>query len=406
MSYEYQRLRSGLAIYKQKRSKNWYIRMRVSEGGTSSEFVQSLKTPDRDDATQKAWSYFFAQKDNLNPAIFIKSKKSNITYLATQLIEVLKNKPKKINQDYIRVLDKEIIPTFGHLSIRDLDRAAIRKYFSDSAKSMTQLRIRKTALKHLFDIAVDNKLIKEYEIPSMPSVEVTEDEARSSFSDKDLDKLQGMCQLFIDSSRKDITKQSRKMFKHYMSFLLNTGIRAGEEALNIKFKDIGFDTTQHIYTIKIDSGKIHSKKKTSSRTIPIGLRTIELIQTVLCMFYGFTYKNTLEEVLLSSFPHKENYIFRLPTNQTIKPQYEKTFDQLCKFTEIDKEHLGYTLYSLRHTYITNQLKSGVDVYLLATHCGTSVEMIQRYYSKLTSVMRSEEIAGVFKGHDNYDHLPF
>ncbi|EMN7422348.1 TPA: site-specific integrase [Vibrio parahaemolyticus] len=406
MSYEYQKLRSGLAIYKQKRSKNWYIRMRVSEGGTSSEFVRSLKTSSKDDATQKAWSYFFAKEDNLSPAMFIKSKKSNITHLATQLIEILKNKPKKINKDYIRVLDKEIIPTFGRLNIRDLDRAAIRQYFSDSAKSMTQLRIRKTALKHLFDIAVDDKLIKEYEIPSMPSVEVTEDEARSSFSDKDLGKLRGMCAPFIDSSRKDITKQSRKMFEQYMSFLLNTGIRAGEEALNIKFKDIGFDTTQNIYTITINSGKVHSKKKTSSRTIPISIRTMGIIEKVLCIFYGFTYKNHLDEVLLSSFPYKENYIFRLPTNQTIKPQYEKTFAQLCKFAEIDKEQLGYTLYSLRHTYITNQLKGGTDVYLLATHCGTSVEMIQRYYSKLTSVMRSSEIAGVFKGHDNYDHLPF
>lgn len=403
--YSYKRLAPALSIYKQKRSKNWYIRMRIGSGDSASEFVRSLRTESEDDATQKAWAYFFSHKENLSPEMFIKPKKSKVSYLATQLIDILKSKPKKINKDYIRVLEKEVLPNFGQLNIADLDRGTIRKYFSESARSMTQLRIRKTTLKHLFDIAVDYKIIKEYEIPSLPSVDVTEDEARSSFSSKDLQTLQLMCLEFIESSRKDITRQTREMFELYIPFLLNTGIRAGEEALNIKFKDIGFDSIQHIYTVKINSGKVHSKKKTSSRTIPIGVATIELIEKLLCRFYGFTYKNNLNEILLSSFQHKDNYIFRLPTNQSIKPQYEKTFDQLCKFAEIDKVQLGYTLYSLRHTYITNQLKSGVDVYLLATHCGTSVEMIQRYYSKLTSVMRSEEIAGVFKGHNNFEDLP-
>ena len=39
-----------------------------------------------------------------------------------------------------------------------------------------------------------------------------------------------------------------------------------------------------------------------------------------------------------------------------------------------------TIYSLRHTYITEQLKNSVPIYTIASNCNTSVAMIERYYS--------------------------
>ena len=35
---------------------------------------------------------------------------------------------------------------------------------------------------------------------------------------------------------------------------------------------------------------------------------------------------------------------------------------------------------MRHTYITEQLKSSVPIYTIASNCNTSVAMIERYYS--------------------------
>jgi integrase len=40
-----------------------------------------------------------------------------------------------------------------------------------------------------------------------------------------------------------------------------------------------------------------------------------------------------------------------------------------------------TFYSLRHTYISGALKVGVPPKAVADHCGTSLAMIQKHYSK-------------------------
>ena len=41
----------------------------------------------------------------------------------------------------------------------------------------------------------------------------------------------------------------------------------------------------------------------------------------------------------------------------------------------------YSVYSLRHFYAVNALRSGVGVFEVARNMGTSIQMIQEYYGK-------------------------
>lgn len=52
-----------------------------------------------------------------------------------------------------------------------------------------------------------------------------------------------------------------------------------------------------------------------------------------------------------------------------------------------------TLYSLRHTYATLALTSGIGVHELARQMGTSVAMLERHYSKLTPELVAERFGG-------------
>ena len=53
-----------------------------------------------------------------------------------------------------------------------------------------------------------------------------------------------------------------------------------------------------------------------------------------------------------------------------------------------------TLYSLRHTYATfSLLNDGMDVHTLAVQMGTSILMIERHYSHLTSRLKKEMLTG-------------
>jgi len=399
--YEYQELTPGLAIYKQKRSNNYYIRLRVKdETGKAFEFRKTLSVSDKNEATQKAWSYYFANKDKLSPEIFTKTQKSKVRYLADELIKHFEGQSKKIYKDYKRVLENEVLPEFGNYNIKELERKMLKKFISKHAKSTTQQRIRKTTFKHLFDLAVDHNLMKEYEIPSIPAIEADTDEVRSMFSDEHLELFNKKYNEFIGASRKDVTKRYRVLFQQYMIFLLETGIRPGEEALHITLNDFGFNKIKNVYTVKITKGKIHSKKKSSFREIPLSSGAIDAIESILKSLWGWHFPlstiSTSKKIALNST------IFRLPDIQNKRPQYEKVFEQLCNYCKLDYKDCSYSLYSYRHTYITRKLVEGVDAYLVATQCGTSVEMLQRNYSKLTAVMRSSELVDV-----SFDHgAPF
>jgi hypothetical protein len=52
---------------------------------------------------------------------------------------------------------------------------------------------------------------------------------------------------------------------------------------------------------------------------------------------------------------------------------------------------NYTVYSLRSSYINDQLREGVDVFLLAKACGHSVKTLMRYYERLDLTTREAEL---------------
>lgn len=53
-----------------------------------------------------------------------------------------------------------------------------------------------------------------------------------------------------------------------------------------------------------------------------------------------------------------------------------------------------SVYSLRHSYITWNLKNKGDIAALAKQCGTSIEMIDRNYSHLLPSMFRQDFSGV------------
>ena len=48
-----------------------------------------------------------------------------------------------------------------------------------------------------------------------------------------------------------------------------------------------------------------------------------------------------------------------------------------------------TLYSLRHTYATQELLAGTDIHTLSKQMGNSVRMLEQHYSKLTATVAAE-----------------
>jgi hypothetical protein len=102
---------------------------------------------------------------------------------------------------------------------------------------------------------------------------------------------------------------------------------------------------------------------------------------------------TLDEVLKKRVPQR---LFRL-SDGSVPDNWNKPFRQWLEGASLlncpvtGKER---SLYSLRHYYATQRLLEGIPIHDLSQQMGTSVLMITKHYSHLTSLMKAKQFAGV------------
>jgi integrase len=166
----------------------------------------------------------------------------------------------------------------------------------------------------------------------------------------------------------------RHMLKAYVLFMKNTGLRPGE-ARNLRWSDVEFrDSDQEEKRlVRITVLKGHSKVKKSS--VVIGNEgAFNAISDWL------NYRKKIE-----NFTSSSDLIWCDNDGVLIK-DFREGFNTLIKSAGVDLDAAGnkLTIYSLRHTYITEQLKAGVAIYSIASNCNTSVAMIETYYSDARS----------------------
>ena len=74
--------------------------------------------------------------------------------------------------------------------------------------------------------------------------------------------------------------------------------------------------------------------------------------------------------------------------------FNAVFERLLAAADLLRDGTGQkrTLYSLRHTYATLELRAGTDIHTLAKQMGTSVLMLERFYSKLNATLAAAQLA--------------
>lgn len=84
-------------------------------------------------------------------------------------------------------------------------------------------------------------------------------------------------------------------------------------------------------------------------------------------------------------PEKDDFLF-MHKDRTQFKSFTGQFNRALAATGLTKDYRGVkrTPYSLRHYYITEQLRRGVDAYILARNVGTSVKMLEEHYDHNTN----------------------
>lgn len=203
-------------------------------------------------------------------------------------------------------------------------------------------------------------------LPDMPQIQVKA-VARPWFSHEDYRKLLKISTARIKQSTNPNERLARQELHDFIVFLAHTGVRIGE-ALGIRRKDV-----------KMWEGNKHNEKDRCF----IRVKGKTGLRECVGMFGAVRVVNRIDK---RRHPGLEDKFF--PTHNT------KQFVALLEEAKLryDSEGRRRDLKSLRHTFIMFRLLEGVDVFLLATNCGTSVKIISQHYGKhLTARMKSDEL---------------
>ncbi|MEZ8627824.1 site-specific integrase [Vibrio splendidus] len=368
--YEYQT--KGLAIYRQNHTKSIYVRLRID----GKEIKRSLKTSDIVEARSKAWALKFEYEGRLTAGLPIFDTKELTVKKAFEMViaDLDNKKPQRsIYHDYRHVINNFIVPHFKRKNIKELTKKNIRQYFEAQELSATRFRINKTCFTRLFDILEEEEFMKKSEFPTLPKKSVNKKaDDRDTFAPDDLDViLSELKDYHLSGSRNKLSVAHKKTLYQYFIFLLETGVRTGEEVYHLKFSDIKKGKENHY--VYVTKGKTEEYNK-NGRRIALSqkaLNAIIEIARIQSPDHTITEKNFLhiDRLIL------ENKNKKIPCFSTLWGDFRKYLNK----KGIEFKGKNYVLYSCRHYFITSRLAQSVDVYLVAKYVGNSVQTINDFY---------------------------
>ncbi len=393
-----------------KRGNGWYLYIN-KVGDMEKPYRESLHTADEKDACAKAKEIFKQIMDeHLN-------KTSSQFGFIPLVEEFLKENTYVKHREY---MNRCFIPYFGRdikskakiNDIRKITHTDIGNYikYRRSIKSRnskgqeignivknTTIKREIQTLKAFFKWCYNKGLLsKPIEFPEIRDKEQLRDEngndifedlsgKRDAFSNDEVNKLFSTALSDIAATVNQFTKRRKKLQYTYIFTLNETGIRTCE------LRELKWSC----FTVLADGSgtfyNVYSKKKKDKRDVAVSPEAVKELLKLKKEQQEFCQKHNIP------FNENEVYIISLCNENVSKNKYElvrvKEFDNGFR-NLMDKcgiEHKNKkTLYSFRHTYISRLIEKGVPVKNIASQCGTSIEMIEKFYDNKNSHMANRE----------------
>lgn len=411
-------------LYKRGRSNNWQAAIKL-KNGKWERF--STGTNDETEAREKALKLYYgaeAKAENKLPQSTRKFRNVAKFAIHRMQTEIEGGSGKVTYKDYIRVIENYLIPFFGKYDIANVNVKLLKEYeaWRDAkmgleieqreltkkkklAKKPTQVKIAKqipkkkfkakqstinthnSALNRVFDEALVHGWITESIKPKLLNKGI-KSESRGAFTYEEYDYITKQLNHWAETGHRKETRDIRELLSDYIGVLVNTGIRAGTEAHNLKWKNIqlvkGKEATPYI-SVNVDGKR--GKRELIARDL-----TIAYLNRI-AMNNPNIRQRTIENVIKAKL---DEYVFVDRNGDRIHTDtLRRSFTQFLNKNNmrIGADGKPRSLYSLRHTYATLALLDGRDIHKLAVQMGTSVEMLEKFYSKVSARMNADEHSG-------------
>lgn len=419
-------LPNKVAIYQRANSGRWQARIKLKTGKWER---YSTGTADEAEAREAALKLYYgseAKAENRLPQSTRKFRnvaKYAITRMQNELDGGI---GKVVYKHYISAINNYLIPFFGNKDIATVDAKSLHSYAAWRDQRMeVDLKARKlkalknrandpasfiagkeeiqkigfkakqstinthnSALNRVFDEALLHGWITESIKPKLLNKGLKSN-SRGAFTEDEYNEILWQILGWSRTGKTKKTLELREVLACYVIILANTGIRAGTEAYNLKWKNMHYIPSEHerpYLAINVDG------KRGKRELIATDLATALLAQLA-AINPRTKHFEELDELLEAK--HDEYVFVDRSGNRVSTESLRQSFRQFLEHHNLKEGADGKnrTLYSLRHTYATIALTEGRDIHKLAVQMGTSVAMLEKFYSKLSARLNAAEHSG-------------
>ncbi|HVZ44585.1 MAG TPA: integrase [Ramlibacter sp.] len=299
---------------------------------------------------------------------------------------------KSVYRSYIFAIKNYLKPFFGAHTLDNLTPALLKEFDEWRLKKLghepkaSTITTHNSAMNRVLDLAEQHGWMTTAVRPVLKN-KGEKSQARPAFTYEEFDSLvRTILPTWITQGRTSKSKMMRELLRDYILVLANTGIRHGTEAYNLKWRHIGWHIKdgERYLLLRVD-GKTGERSAIARRGTETFLRRLQL------RFPEFQ-SLSFDELLARRI---DEYVFRL-ADGTRTTNLNQPFEVLMRESGLAvgvSSETPRTLYSLRHMYATFMLMDGTAIHDLARQMGTSVQMIEQHYSKITPELVPEKFAG-------------
>lgn len=413
-------------LFQRKDSPNWWMRFSITGHGQKRI---GLKTPDFELARVLAEQEY--QKAVWSAEAGVLQGKTSFSKLAQQYLDRL-GKLSQTNQKHRTkyyhdkgIIERYLVPYFGKKTVTSITHARVQEYLDWRRQywttgpgkdeyaikserngklfvrpvqhiepALSTLRREAVTLRNVFKLAVTLGYIKAADIPA-PELAIASKNKRPSFTDAEMVTLlteamnriafvrkPGEPQRLIDSK----TRFERMMLWGFIQIAVHTGMRP-TELHNLSWANVEGLEAARKTAIKDARIRIvaYGKGKSPQRLVP----NVEALGAFVALWDAF-------KTQFGRAPEPTDAVFTNIDGGRAQ-SYKKSLNNLLEATGLKTDAFGRarTAYSFRHSYATNQLRKGTDIYTLAINMRTSVRMIEMYYSDVVPDDVAKRLEGSF-----------
>lgn len=377
-------------LYKRPRSSLWQVRFKVDDRWVHFTTGTDSLARAKDAAFELFFDAWYKARNHI--PIVTKNFKQVASLVIEDLEQLLTTDQAKVTyKDYIWALQKYMIPFFGKYQFADITQDLV-KQFDDwrtikmrHRPSGSHLNTHNAAMNRVFNKAVVLGYVKKEQLPKLNNTGVKAGR-RPDFTYEEFVQLVKYMRHWLKSSSRGHQAIVRHLLFNYVMILVNTGIRAGTEAMNLKWKHVNYFHENNIRYLAFNVNG-----KTKHRELTVSSRAIKYLKRIHQRNLKINHIAFDELIEQGS----EEYIFRIDGKDKTT-DFGRMFKSILEASNLLTDRRTDTersLYSLRHVYATMTLtNTNISMHVLAMHMGTSQAMIEKHYGHVDMRKKAGEIA--------------